>query len=129
MPSSEAVTVGIRVRVLSEYDDERSEPADGRWFFVYTVRITNESEQTVRLQSRHWIITDAEGRVEHVRGPGVVGRQPILPPGESFEYSSACPLGTSFGTMQGTYQMIDSTGERFEVEIAPFALSEPLSIN
>ena len=96
--------------------------------FIYKVLITNEGTRTVQLMSRHWVITDGNGRVEEVRGPGVVGEQPFLEPGESFEYTSGCPLGTPFGTMQGTYQMMRS-GEMFDVEIAPFTLSEPFAIN
>lgn len=129
MFSSEAVTDGIRVQVRSEYSPERSSPADSQWFFLYTIEISNESQQTVQLVSRHWIITDAEGRVEEVRGPGVVGQQPVLEPGESFTYTSGCPLTTSFGTMEGTYQMITSTGTRFDAKIAPFTLSEPYTIH
>jgi ApaG protein len=129
MPASEAVTRGVRVQVDSFYVPERSEPADDRWFFAYRIKITNEGERTVQLLSRHWIITDGTGKVEEVRGPGVVGHQPRLPPGESFEYTSACPLPTSFGTMHGTYLMVTDSGERFDAEIAPFALGEPYSIN
>jgi ApaG protein len=129
MPDSEALTRGIRVRVRSQYVPERSRPADRHWFFAYTVSIANEGDQPVRLISRHWIITDAEGHIEEVRGPGVVGEQPRLEPGEEHRYSSACPLGTPFGTMHGTYQMTTDAGEQFEVEIAPFSLSEPYAIN
>jgi ApaG protein len=129
MDGSETVTRGIRVRVRSNYDPQRSEPGEGHWYFVYTIRIENEGAETVQLLSRHWIITDANGKIEEVRGPGVVGRQPVLGPGESFEYSSACPLGTAFGTMHGTYQMATRKGEHFDAEIAPFALGEPYSIN
>jgi len=129
MPSSEAVTKGVRVEVTSSYVAERSAPEDGEWFFAYTVRITNEGSDTVQLISRHWIITDAEGRRQEVRGPGVVGEQPTLRPGESFEYTSACPLGTSIGAMQGTYQMVTSRGESFDAKIAPFTLSEPYAMN
>jgi ApaG protein len=129
MPSSEAVTKGIRVEVTSRYVAERSAPEDGEWFFAYTVRITNAGSQTVQLLSRHWIITDAEGRRQEVKGPGVVGEQPTLRPGESFEYTSACPLGTSIGAMQGTYQMVTTAGERFDAKIAAFTLSEPYAMN
>jgi ApaG protein len=129
MPSSEAVTKGVRVEVTSSYVAERSAPEEGEWFFAYTVRITNEGSDTVQLVSRHWIITDAEGRRQEVRGPGVVGEQPTLRPGESFEYTSACPLGTSIGAMQGTYQMVTNRGERFDAKIAPFTLSEPYAMN
>jgi ApaG protein len=129
MSTSQAVTRGVRVEVEARYDPGRSRPAEGHWFFVYTIRITNEGRETVQLLGRHWIISDADGKVEHVRGPGVVGRQPTLEQGQSFEYSSACPLTTAFGTMHGTYRMVGDTGEQFDVEIAPFALSEPYSIN
>jgi ApaG protein len=129
MPSSEAVTEGIRVQVRARYVPERSNPGEGHWFFAYSVRIANESDRAVQLVSRHWIITDADGHVEQVRGPGVVGEQPHLQPGEGFEYTSACPLRTAFGTMHGSYRMTVEGGEPFDVEIAPFALSEPYGIN
>jgi len=129
MPTSEALTRGIRVAVESRYHPERSHPADNRWFFSYAIRISNEGDETVQLLARHWVITDSEGKVEEVRGPGVVGRQPTLAPGESFEYRSFCPLGTAFGTMHGTYRMVTGSGEPFDAEIAPFALGEPYSIN
>jgi ApaG protein len=124
MSTSTAVTRNVRVRVQCEYGPERSNPAAHQWFFVYTITITNEGDQTVQLMSRHWVITDADNRVEEVRGPGVVGKQPVLRPGESFTYSSGCPLPTPFGMMEGTYQMVTRSGEPFEVRIAPFALSE-----
>lgn len=117
------------MEVESAFVPERSDPARKRWFFSYTIHITNEGRETAQLVSRHWIITDGDGDAEEVRGPGVVGKQPVLAPGESFEYTSACPLGTNFGTMHGTYQMITEGGERFDVEIAPFALAEPYAIN
>ena len=107
----------------------RSRPAHKEWFFSYTIKITNEGPRTVRLISRHWVITDADGQVQEVKGPGVVGQQPTLEPGQSFEYTSYCPLKTSFGTMHGSYQMLAAEGERFDAEIAPFALGEPYSIN
>ena len=123
--SSEAVTRGIRVRVEPEFDPGRSRPREGRWFWIYTVTIRNESSETVQLVSRHWIITDGEDRVEEVRGPGVVGEQPVLAPGESFRYSSGCPLTTDVGAMRGSYQMVSVDGDRFDVVIAPFTLCEP----
>ncbi len=129
MSTSETVTRGIRVHVESEYDRSRSRPDAGHWFFLDTIRITNEGDKTVQLLNRHWIITDYNGKVEEVRGPGVVGEQPVLQPGRSFEYSSACPLGTSFGTMHGSYEMTTEDGEHFDVEIAAFALAEPYAIN
>lgn len=122
--SSEAVTNNIRVHVDAEYDPGRSNPDQNQWFFLYTVRITNEGRDTVRLISRHWIITDAMGKVEEVRGPGVVGKQPVLAPGQSFEYTSGCPLTLPFGSMHGTYQMLNDRNEDFEIEIAPFTLQE-----
>jgi ApaG protein len=122
---SEAVTRGIRVEVQSVFVPERSDPDDAQWFFAYRVRITNEGAEPAQLVSRHWVIMDGHGRVEEVRGPGVVGEQPMLGPGEAFEYTSACPLRTSNGTMHGTYQMVTPDGERFDAEIAPFALGEP----
>lgn len=129
MPVSEATTRGIHVRAESRYAPERSEPTHGHWFFIYTVRISNHGTETAQLVNRHWIITDADGHVEEVRGPGVVGEQPILRPGEAFEYTSACPLPTPFGTMHGTYEMITPSGERFDAEIAAFTLAEPHAIN
>jgi ApaG protein len=127
--TSEAITRGIRVRVESSYVPERSEPERGSWFFIYTVEVANLGQETAQLVSRHWIITDADGTVREVRGPGVVGEQPTLEPGQSFTYTSACPLETPFGTMHGTYQMVTNTGERFDAEIAPFSLGEPHAIN
>jgi ApaG protein len=129
MFTSETVTHGVRVRVKSVYDPERSRPPQNEWFFLYTIRIVNEGEETVQLLTRHWIITDATGHVEEVRGPGVVGEQPILAPGEFFEYTSGCPLTTPFGTMKGTYQMVTREGRRFDVQIAEFELSEPYTIH
>jgi ApaG protein len=127
MSSSEATTRNIRVYVEAEYDPERSSPQQSQWFFLYTVRITNEGPDTVQLISRHWIITNGAGKVQEVRGPGVVGNQPILAPGQSFEYTSGCPLTMPFGSMHGTYQMTNDQKEQFDVEIAPFTLTEPYS--
>jgi ApaG protein len=129
MFTSEAITRGLRVVVESEFAAERSDPAKSQWFFVYTVTITNEGTETVQLLTRHWIITDGTGHIEEVRGPGVVGKQPILKPGETFEYSSGSSLSTPFGVMQGTYQMITHGGERFDATIAPFTLSEPYTVH
>ena len=127
MSSSEATTRNIRVRVQAQYDPSRSSPQQSQWFFLYTVNIANEGRDTVQLISRHWVITDGMGKVEQVRGPGVVGNQPVLAPGQSFEYTSGCPLTTPFGTMHGTYQMIHQGDEQFDIEIAPFTLMEPTS--
>lgn len=129
MFSSEAVTRGIKIHVEPQYDALRSRPAEGLWFFLYTVTLKNEGSETVQLISRHWIITDEENRTEEVRGPGVVGEQPVLAPGESFQYTSGCPLTTPTGTMHGTYQMVTSEGDTFDAEIAPFVLSEPYVVN
>lgn len=124
-----AVTSGIRVEVRSQYLPDRSRPDQRQWLFAYSVRITNEGAKTVQLLGRHWTITDANGKVEEVRGRGVVGDQPVLEPGKSYEYTSGCPLGTPLGTMHGTYQMKGEDGETFDIEIAPFTLSEPYAIN
>ena len=129
MSTSEAVTRGVRVQVACEYDAERSLPPERRWFFVYTITIANEGVETVQLMTRHWVITDGDGDVREVRGTGVVGEQPVLGPGESYTYSSGCPLGTPFGAMEGTFQMTAAGGEPFEVRIAPFTLSEPYTIH
>lgn len=129
MGNSEATTEGIRVRVESEHLDDRSDPAARRWLFAYTITISNESETTVQLLDRHWVITDADGRVEEVRGPGVVGKQPTLKPGESFRYQSFCPLETSFGTMEGSFGMTREDGSRFDARVAAFLLHEPYAVN
>jgi ApaG protein len=129
MFSSEAVTRGVRVHVRSEYAASQSRPAQNEWFFLYTVTISNEGTEPVQLLTRHWIITDGTGHVEEVRGPGVVGKQPLLQPGESFEYTSGCPLHTPFGLMEGTYQMVTESGQRFDAKIAPFTLSEPYTVH
>jgi ApaG protein len=121
-PISDAVTEGIRVEVLSRHSPENSRPNQDEWVFQYTVRITNQGSETVRLLTRHWIITDAFEHTEEVQGPGVIGEQPVLPPGESFKYSSWCPLKTPTGIMRGTYQMVRTDGTQFDIEIAPFAL-------
>jgi ApaG protein len=121
-PVSDAVTDGIRVEVMSRHAPENSRPNQEEWVFQYTVRITNQGTETVQLLSRHWIITDAFEHTEEVRGPGVVGEQPVLAPGESFKYSSWCPLKSPTGMMRGTYQMVRTGGSLFDIEIAPFAL-------
>jgi ApaG protein len=121
-PISDAVTQGVRVEVLSRHSPENSRPNQDEWLFQYTVRITNQGSETVQLLSRHWIITDALEHTEEVQGPGVVGEQPVLGPGESFKYSSMCPLKTPTGMMRGTYQMVRRDGTQFDIEIAPFGL-------
>lgn len=120
---SSAVTRGVKVQVESEYVVEKSSPEKGVYFFAYHVVISNEGNETVQLLSRHWTITGETGRVEEVRGPGVVGEQPALAPGEAFEYSSFCSLDTPFGMMQGTFTMVTEDGLEFEAEIAPFTLT------
>jgi ApaG protein len=127
LSTSEAVTNGIRVRVESRFSPDHSGP--GLWFFLYTIRISNEGEGTVQLMTRHWVIRDATGRVEEVNGPGVVGEQPVLEPGASFEYTSGCPLPTPFGSMVGKYRFVDSDGEGLDADVAEFQLREPSSIH
>ena len=127
--TSEALTQGIRVSVECRYAPEYSQPQRNQWFFLYTIQITNEGAEQVQLLSRHWVIRDATGRVEEVRGPGVVGETPVLEPGEGFEYTSGCPLTTPFGSMEGSYEMATAKGERFQVEVARFALREPGAIH
>ncbi len=126
---SDATTRGVRVQVQSRYVPERSSPAEGHYFFAYRVRISNAGEDTVRLVSRSWVITDAHGRIERVHGPGVVGEQPVLGPGQAFEYTSFCPLPTPIGSMHGSYQMVTSAGTPFDAEIAPFSLAVPTALN
>lgn len=125
----EACTRGIRIRVKTEYRPDHSSLKQRRWFFAYTIRISNEGVRTVQLLNRSWIITNAEGHVEIVQGAGVVGEQPVIEPGKSFEYTSGCPLGTPFGSMHGHYEMATPDGERFEVEIPSFVLRMPGSMN
>jgi ApaG protein len=127
--SSDALTRGISVHVEPRFDPHRSRPDNAQWFFLYTVTITNRGSETVQLLTRHWIITDGRGRVEEVRGPGVVGKQPILAPGESFEYTSGCPLTTDVGKMEGSYQMVTDLGEAFDAAIAPFTLCQPATVH
>jgi len=129
MFTSEATTRGVRVAVVAEFSPTRSRLDEKQWFFLYTITITNNGSETVQLLSRHWIITDAAGHVEEVKGPGVVGEQPVLEPSESFTYTSGCPLATSFGMMEGTYQMVTKSGESFDAKVAPFTLSEPYTVH
>jgi ApaG protein len=126
---SNAITEGIRVTVESAYVPEQSSPRTHRYVFSYTVRIANEGAEPAQLRTRHWIITDANGKVEEVKGPGVVGEQPLLQPGEYFEYTSGCVLQTARGEMRGTYQMHRPDGRMFDAEIAPFLLALPYSLN
>ena len=126
---SDTVTNGIRVKVESMYVPERSSPRESQYFFAYHVRISNEGPEAAQLLSRHWIITNADGEVQEVKGPGVVGEQPLLGPGDDFEYTSFCPLGTAVGTMHGSYTMKGAGGDAFEARIAPFTLAAPNALN
>jgi ApaG protein len=120
-----AVTYGIEVSVEPEFLPDRSAPGDGRYFWAYHVNIANHSGETVQLQSRYWHITDGHGRVEEIRGAGVVGEQPVLKPGDQYRYTSGCPLATPSGIMLGRYQMLTELGKRFEVDIPAFSLDLP----
>ena len=122
-----AVTRGIRVTVEPRFVEEESSPDQKRFFFAYTVEITNLSTDRVQLRSRHWRIVDGDGKLQEVRGPGVVGKQPVLGPGETFSYTSGCPLTTPDGTMAGTYTMVTGTGESFQAEIPAFSLDSPFA--
>ena len=129
MSTSEAITNGVRVDVEARYSEEHSAPERSYWFFLYTITISNESDQVVQLLSRHWVITDATGKREEVRGPGVVGEQPVLDPGEAFEYTSGCPLPTPYGAMEGRYEMQLGDESTFHAQIARFELREPGAIH
>jgi ApaG protein len=124
-PVYEARTRDVLVRVAPAYMAEQSQPEEGQWLWAYVVEIENHGTETVTLMSRHWIITDALNRVEEVKGPGVVGEQPVLGPREAFRYNSGCPLTTPSGSMRGTYQMVTAAGEAFDVEIPAFSLHLP----
>jgi ApaG protein len=119
------VTRNIAVTVTPRFLPERSSPDNNQFFWAYTVEIVNEGRETVRLKTRHWRITDAFGRLQEVRGDGVVGEQPVLAPGESFEYTSGVPLPTPSGFMVGTYGMMSTAGERFDIDIPAFSLDAP----
>ena len=125
----ETKTKGIRIVATPEFIPERSDLENGQFFFSYQIDIFNEGEQTVQLVSRHWIITDANGKVEEVEGPGVIGEQPILKPGEHFTYTSFCPLTTEVGSMRGTYQMVSEEEGNFDVVNPTFTLALPNSLN
>ena len=119
----------IQVVVQSQYLPEQSEPQAGRYSFAYTVRITNTGNVPAQIVSRHWIITDANGKVIEVKGLGVVGHQPLLAPGQSFEYTSGSQLATPTGTMRGTYFCVAEDGERFEAQIPEFTLAVPRTLH
>jgi ApaG protein len=123
--TDEAETRGIVVRVSVSYLPEQSEPQRGRWFWAYHIRIENKAEATVQLLTRHWVITDGRGARHSVEGEGVVGEQPMIEPGASFDYVSGCPLSTPTGNMQGSYHMIAEDGTAFDVAIPKFALIAP----
>ena len=120
-----AVTREIEVKVSPQFLPDRSSPENGYFFWAYTIVITNSGRETVQLRTRHWIITDATGRRQEVRGEGVVGEQPVLAPGERFEYTSGVPLQTASGFMTGRYQMVSESGERFEIDVPTFSLDSP----
>jgi ApaG protein len=120
-----ATTRNIQVTVTPEYSSERSAPDEGEYFWAYTIEILNLGEETVQLVSRHWKIVDANGRTEEVKGPGVVGEQPVLHHGERFEYTSGVPLKTPSGVMSGTYQMVTADGDDFEAQVPAFSLDAP----
>jgi len=126
---SSAVTEGIEVSVRSEFRADRSAPAQGRFLFTYTVQISNGGSAGARLLRRHWVITNARGEREEVEGDGVVGQQPRIEPGQSFQYTSFCVLQTQLGQMRGTYTMERADGTTFDAEIAPFALAVPAALN
>ena len=118
-------TRAIQVTVEPNFIETESSPEEGQYFWAYRIEISNLGEEVVRLRSRHWRITDANGRIEEVRGAGVVGKQPVLKPGESFAYTSGCPLSTPSGIMVGTYQMQNEKGELFSIAIPAFSLDVP----
>jgi ApaG protein len=118
-----AVTRQIEVTVEPNFMPENS--ATGRYFWSYTIVITNTGDETVQLRTRRWLITDATGHQQEVRGEGVVGEQPVIPPGEHFEYTSGVPLSTASGFMTGSYEMVSETGERFEIDVPTFSLDSP----
>jgi len=121
---SDTITKGIRIKVTPKYELTQSNPAKNKFLFSYHVQISNEGNETSTLISRHWIITNSFGQTEEVRGGGVVGKTPIIHPGESFEYTSFCPLDTEWGTMEGTYQMQQKDGSVFDAVIGRFLLSK-----
>lgn len=127
---SDTTTHGVRIIAKPRYVPEQSDADSRRYFFAYHITIINQSQHTVQLISRHWVITNGEGKSEEVRGPGVVGHQPTLAPGENFEYTSACPLDTPVGTMHGEFNMIDSDSRKpFDARIDPFRLAVANALN
>jgi ApaG protein len=126
---SDTTTRGVRIIVQPRFVPEQSDPAGGQYLFAYHITIRNEGKVQVQLLSRHWVITNGEGRVEEVRGPGVVGYQPTLKPGEEFQYTSGCPLDTPVGTMHGSFEMVTESGDSFDARIEPFRLAVPRVLN
>jgi ApaG protein len=124
----EAITHDIRVTVVPEFQADKSDPDDGRWFWAYTVEITNTGSAAVRLKARHWKIVDSRGQIQEVSGPGVVGEQPLIEPGATFEYTSGCPLTTASGFMVGSYRMQGADGRFFDVDIPAFSLDVPQAV-
>ncbi|PWU12955.1 MAG: Co2+/Mg2+ efflux protein ApaG [Bdellovibrio sp.] len=129
MPVQKRMNPKFSISVSVAYNDQESRPVENYHFFSYRIRITNSGSFPAQLMSRHWIITDAEGRVEEVRGAGVVGVQPRILPGKSYEYESFCPLNSSSGSMRGFYQMVDDQGESFQIEIPEFYLIAPEALH
>jgi len=126
---SNTLTNGVRIIVKPRYVPEQSEPAESQYLFAYHITIRNEGIETVQLLSRHWVITNGEGKTDEVRGPGVVGYQPTLKSGEEFQYTSGCPLGTPVGTMHGSFQMTTENGAQFDAVIDAFRLAVPSALN
>lgn len=126
---AESIADNIKIHTISNYSQQNSTPQQGMWYFFYQIKITNLADQPVRLISRHWKITNAEGIVSEVHGTGVVGQQPHILPGESFQYTSACPLDSPFGSMHGTYTMISDSGIVFDAKIPAFPLTQPHALN
>jgi len=129
MPTQKSLIPRLTVDVKCTYVAAESKPEEGYFFFAYKITIKNSGQSTAQLINRHWVITDALGRVEEVRGPGVVGQQPHIQAGQSFDYESACPLGTSSGSMKGSYEMVDENGENFDLKIPEFFLIAPQALH
>ena len=129
MLTSDVTTNGIRVQVTTKYLPERSSPRESEYWFAYFIRISNVGTETAQLLSRHWVITNTDGEQEEVHGDGVVGEQPVLPPGTYYDYNSFCHLKTPVGTMHGEYTMVTPSGDTFEATIAPFTLAVPSALN
>jgi ApaG protein len=126
---SDTITEGIRVQAEPQYLEERSMPESGQYVFAYRITISNLGEEPAKLVSRHWVVSDSTGQERHVRGPGVVGKQPRLEPREGFRYTSYCPLDTPVGNMRGKFQMVRDTGEQFDAEVGVFTLAAPYALN